>query len=443
MFIYFGKINIKWLLFLLVPIFICLVYLIEKYLDYEKNLFYKSFIKFFSRSLSFILWIILYKSQKKKPKNENKEQIIEKYLSEENISQNENIIDNDNEKNTDNENINRRKFNLSEYMLYKKKIKDNKDIKKKKFKANDLFLLYTIILGFFSTTLKYIFSDIKYIEHLSGGLIVLTSCFRLFICAICSYFILDIKIFERHQHFSSAIIIIVSFIITLLSYFLEDKKNNENFFGKLALVALPEIVYCSMYIVGAIYLIKTQGNVYKLIFFNGLFGLIASVVLQFIISFFNCSKDIQNLFVEDFDICKGKKYKTIIENFKSFKKFGGFLTLFLIIFNFLKILNIWLLIYYFSVNHFAAIYTIPYILLYIFQENDFDYRIYYIIGCFIIILMTLIYNEIIILNFCELNKNTKTEITKRANSETIGQLLGSLEETIEVQDDEISEKSLY
>ena len=396
-----------------------------------------SFIKFFSRCLTFILWIILYKSQKnesenknKKNENENKEKIIELYIAQ-NKSE-ENNRDTNNEKNIESKNditlIKTKKIFLPEYILYEEKLKEKNEIIKKKFKANNFILLYTLILGFIGTTLKYIFSKIKYRENISGGLTVLASCIRLFICAICSYCFLGVKIFERHQYFSSSIILIIAADISILSYFIEDKKNNEDFLLKLALLAIPEIIYCFMYIFGYIYLIKTQGNVYRLIFFNGIFALIFSVLLQYIITFFNCNDSMKNLFVENFEFCNGKKYKTIIENLKSFKDFGGYLTFILTIINFFEIICIWLLIYNFSVNHFAAIYTIPSFFVFIFQENDFNYRIYYIIGCLIIILMALIYNEIIILNFCGLNRNTKNEITKRANKEFIGPILEGTED---------------
>ena len=121
----------------------------------------------------------------------------------------------------------------------------------------------------------------------------------------------------------------------------------------------PEIIYCFMYTCGIKYLMKTQGNVYKLIFFNGIIGLILSGILQIILSFFNCN-DIKNIIINsEFEICDDDKIKTIINNFKSFDNFGGYLALLLIFYNFIEIVCIWLLIFYFSPNHFASIYTIP------------------------------------------------------------------------------------
>ncbi len=174
----------------------------------------------------------------------------------------------------------------------------------------------------------------------------------------------------------------------------------------------PEIIYCFMYICGIKYLMKSQGNVYKLIFFNGIIGLILSGIFQIILSFFNCN-DIKNIIHSEFEICDDGKIKTIINNFKSFDNFGGYLALLLIFYNFIEIVCIWLLIFYFSPNHFASIYTIPSFIEIIFVKKQSNNYLY-IIGALIIILMTLIYNEIIILKFCGLDKETKEEIYIRA-----------------------------
>ena len=262
-----------------------------------------------------------------------------------------------------------------------------------------------------------LFAKLEYREHVSAGLSILSSCTRLCVCAICSYFFLGDKKFEKHQYFSAAIIGAVAIILTLLSYFTESKTNNKDFIIKLILMIIPEILYCFMYICGAIYLIRGQGNIYKIIFFNGVFALTCSIIIQIVVLFFNCNK-IKHLFVDDFDFCDGKKYKTIIENFKSFKKFGGILTFALIIFNFVEIICIWLLINYFSVNHLAAIYTVPSIFYFIFEKKNLDHKIFYIIGFIVIFFMTLIYNEILVLNILDLNKNTKMEINRRADTES-------------------------
>ena len=77
---------------------------------------------------------------------------------------------------------------------------------------------------------------------------------------------------------------------------------------------------------------------------------------------------------------------------------------------------IFLLIYYFSLNHFGASFPISSILLQFIKKsysgNELKYP--YIAGSLSIIFMSLVYNEFIILKFCGLDKNTKIQIKKRA-----------------------------
>ena len=61
MFISFGIINIKWILFLLFPLIIVLCDITKDQLEYKKNIFFSTVLKFLGRSLSFIFWPLLYK----------------------------------------------------------------------------------------------------------------------------------------------------------------------------------------------------------------------------------------------------------------------------------------------------------------------------------------------------------------------------------------------
>ena len=108
----------------------------------------------------------------------------------------------------------------------------------------------------------------------------------------------------------------------------------------------------------------------------------------------------------------------MFKNFTNFENFGGLLTFLLIVFDFIEVISIWFLIYYFSIAHFAAVYLIPSFFEYIINHRYYKYEAIYIIGCVIIIIMALIYNEIIILKFCGFDINTKIEITKRAKSDS-------------------------
>ena len=410
MFISFGKINIKWILFLLVPLLIFFISLIESKSNSDENLFFFPFLRFLARSLSCILWIVLYKSlQFQNVRKKNKENSIK--LNESLIINSDEVI----------ETQRNRVKTASEVTIYSnnldnnlKQINDNIIIKNK---TNNKIMILTGILDFIATTVKYIFIHFKYRDKVSGGLTVLSSCSRLMFITLLSYFFLYREKLGKHQLFSAGVILVTVIIITILSFYMEDEENNDKFILKLTIMFTPEILYCFMYISGAFFLIRTQGNIYKLVFFNGIIGMVLSGVLQLFILLLKCD-DLDNVFVKDFKFCDGENIETISVNFKSFKNFGGFLTILLIIINFIEIICIWLIIYYFSINHFAAIFIINSFFGFISKRNKFSYKIIYIIGCLIIIIMALIYNEIIILKFCGFDQNTQIEIRKRAITES-------------------------
>ena len=201
-----------------------------------------------------------------------------------------------------------------------------------------------------------------------------------------------------------------------LSLIFEKKEANEDFLIKLILMIIPEILFSLMFSLGLVYLIKTEGNIYKILSINGIIGIILSFISQIIFYFFKCN-NIKG-FIEDFNFCdKDKnKFRTILYNFESFKNFNGLISLSVIITNFFENIFIFLLIYYFSLNHFGASFPMSSIFLQFIKKsysgNELKYP--YIAGCLIIIFMSLVYNEVIILKFCGLNKNTKIQIKKRA-----------------------------
>ena len=380
------------------------------------KIFFYAFLRFFSHTLNFILWIILNKSLSYPKNTENENDEINKKEEVEEIKDNS---DNNNNISPENRSvsIDSRNTFISEYTLYKKKMTLEKKIKMKQYNDNKKLLFLTAILDFIATTIKYIFNNIELRRNVSGGLTVLSSCSRLLLIILLSHFLIKSEKLKKHQYFSAIIILIIVIIISILSLIFEGESNYD-FFIKLILMIVPEFLYIFVYICGAIYLSKSQGNIYKMVFFNGITGLFLSVILQIILSFFNC--DHYEIYFNNnkYDFCDNGKIKTILENFKSFQKFGEFYTFFSIFFNFVEIVCIWLLIYDYSINHFAAVYIIPSFLEFIFKENNLGYELMYIIGCIVIILMALVYNEIIILKFCGFEKNTKIEITQRALSES-------------------------
>ena len=417
MFISLGELNKKCLLFIFVPILVTLLWFLEsKFNNENKNLFFNSFLRFFSCSLNLISWIFLLK-------------IMDKALERRSSNKtNEKIISKDNKDNTDND-FNRTESALSDhssdslFSIEKQKQIDKRLKKIKKSKNRTMVLLsITGILFFISVSLHFILSEMKFRKNISGGLIVLATFIRIIILVLLSNIFIKSEKMYRHHRFSGLIIILITLLFLVCSQ-LYEKEKSEYFFNKLVIMVIPDIGFGFMYTIGLRYLIGSSGNVYKLLFFNGLIGMILSIFVQIIISIFNCPKDFDYL---NFQICdENGNFLTILFNLKNFQNFG-LISILIIIAYFFENICIFLLIYNFSINHFAAIFSIPTYFQFIIEGNDLGLKLIYIIGSIIIILMTLVYNEIIILKFLGFETNTKIEIVKRAKKDTeINQLIES------------------
>jgi hypothetical protein len=285
-----------------------------------------------------------------------------------------------------------------------------------------VLLSITGILFFISVSLHFILSEMKFRKIISGGLIVLSTFIRIIILVLLSNIFIKSEKMYRHHRFSGLIIILITLLFLVCSQ-LYEKEKSEYFFNKLIVMVIPDIGFDLMFTIGLRYLIGSSGNVYKLLFFNGLIGMILSIFVQIIISIFNCPKDFDYL---NYQICEENgNFRTILFNLKNFQNFG-LISIFIIIAYFFENICIFLLIYNFSINHFAAIFSIPTYLQFIIEGNALGLKLIYIIGSIIIILMTLVYNEIIILKFLGFETNTKIEIEKRAKKDTeINQLIES------------------
>ena len=222
-----------------------------------------------------------------------------------------------------------------------------------------------------------------------------------------------------HQILSIIVILIAVIYANIYSPTVDPIKN-EHFFRKLGLLLLPELLYSLMYVFGAKYLSITKGNVYKFLFINGIIGIILTILLQFISYFYidcNLIKEKKFFYDNDAPYCdRYNKLKTMITDL-NFDKF--YISIFKISIHFLEVWFVWLLIFNFSVNHFGAIHSVPFLLSFLTDFNNFTRKNYIarILDSVVIILMTFVYNEIIILRFCDFDKNTTIEINKRSIKE--------------------------
>ncbi len=423
MFISLGELNKKCLLFILVPILVTLRWFLESQYNKEnKNLFFNSFLRFFSCSINLIPWIFLLKTMDIALERRSSRKSIEKEMSKDKNDKNDNIDD-------AYYNVNRRDSTLSShssdslFSIEMQKQIDKKLEKKKKSKNRTMVLLsITGILFFVSVSLHFILSELNFRKSVSGGLIVFSTFIRTIILVLLSNIFIKSEKMYRHHRFSGLIICLITILFLVFSQ-LYEKEKSEYFFNKLVVMVIPDIGFAFMYIIGLRYLIGSSGNVYKLLFYNGFIGMILSIFVQIIISFFNCPKDFDYI---NYQICdENGNFRTILFNLKSFQNFG-LISIFIIIVYFFENICIFLLIYNFSINHFAAIFSIPTYFQFIIEGNALGLKLIYIIGSIIIIFMTLVYNEIIILKFLGFETNTKIEIVKRAKSDTeVNQLIQS------------------
>ena len=262
MLISIGDFKFKSLLFFLAPLFMALRgYLETKIKQKNKNFFFNGFLRFLARSLTGILWIFYNKVIVSKKKKE-KEKLI--------INQNKSVNDNDN-------NLKKNKKFINQFDLEKEK--DERKLMAIKSKKRKSYLHILIIIGFldfFSVSINMLISEVKIQEKISLGLLTIFSCIRIYILAILSLILIQYTKSYAHHYFSAICIGIVGLIMVNLSLLFE-KEANEDFLTKLILMIIPEILFSLMYSLGLIYLIKTDGNIYKILCINGIIGIILSI----------------------------------------------------------------------------------------------------------------------------------------------------------------------
>ena len=290
--------------------------------------------------------------------------------------------------------------------------------KRKNEKKNNLknifVLILLCILNFFYITYNMIKYRTKFYKECSNGLIFLDVSGTLFAFALLSHFIIKNSKMYRHHYLSAIIILFVLIIINIFS-FLTEKENNENYFLKSGLLIFGTLLFSIAYVCGTKYLYISKGNIYQLLFFEGIAGIILSILLQVITHFTIPCDKINHFLYNGESYCDSKKrLNTILDSF-DFNISKIFISVLLIIVNFIESWLVWLLIIYFSVNHFCAIWSILSLFyLLIINENNEIKNYISILGCVIIIFAAFVFNEIIILRFCGLDKNTITEINRRS-----------------------------
>lgn len=216
-------------------------------------------------------------------------------------------------------------------------------------------------------------------------------------------------IFLKFTVYSHQIVSIIIIAICLLVFFI-----NTVIYDHLGIIKiLDEVIYytaiqgfyCLSNVLGKIYLNKYFDNIYIFLLYVGLISLIPVIIAGIVFLFIDL----------------GEKFQ-IFQQFKKINIFYFFLDIFM---TSLFQIGLWLTIYYFSPCHYIIFETIGSILdvtyTIIKDENYFkkNEQIFFVALYPIILFIVLVFNEIIILNFCGLNYNTKIEIMKRERLDTV------------------------
>ena len=401
MFIQFGNCQIKLLIPILFPIFLKVRRFIRRK-NSIKSAAFKGFNDFLSLTLCGFFYLIILintkstkNDQKKKKENENEFK-----------AKNENsniLIDKDaNRRSTLN---NKKNFSSAEEFRMKEMEKQNKR-KLKKIWFVGIISFLQLIAVFIKNLWK---DDIQDALKLNLSVLMEVIFFVIF-----SMKFLGLIIY-KHQIFSM-IVISILLIIFFIEAILYEKDNDGNPIGfKQVILSIiyyfgVQLFYSLSDVLGKKYLNSLVGNVYSFLFKVGIIGLIPLTIYGIIMVFVN-PKDINII---------------IFQNFVGLSPWIYILDL---IFSLLFEIGLWLTIYYFTPCHyiiFELIADFLEIILSEFEDNikfdeRFDYRqkISFFILYPILIFIVLVFNEIIILNFCNLSYNTKIKIMEREKRDSL------------------------
>ena len=388
MFIQFGNLKIKLLIPILFPIFLKLRRTIRKKNDIKSPVF-KGFNDFLSLSLCGIFFLIIKINMKSKKKINNKNVKLETELK---------VINDNPDLQSDNISLkgDKSKKNIIEEIKSKDLTNKMIQIRKK---------TYYIILISLLELIAIIIKNIWRYEIADALILNIAVLMEIIFMILFSMIFLGLKLYS-HQIFS-----IIGISIILLIFFIESILFNEIGFKEILLTIIyyfaVQLFYCLSDVLGKRYLNSFIDNIYSFLFKIGIVGLIPLTIYGIIVSF------------TDINV----KYK-IFQNFTNISPRIYILDLF---FSILFEIGVWLTIYYFTPCHYIIFECIADFLEIIVSElednKSFDdlycdkQKITFYILYPILILIVLIFNEIIILNFCNLSYNTKDKIMEREKNE--------------------------
>ena len=374
MFIEFSELNFKLLILLVFPLDKRIEDYVKKLYLKKDNFMFKIIVYFLSYIFSFIFILIFQRN------NRN--------------------INTQNESNS-NENDNKEENNKFENSRTISSVTDelNRIIVRRKKIKSFIFLAILCIISLSCYIYRRIFENKSYkLAKQSIGILFDISFF-----IVLSVLLLQQKLY-KHNYVSLGVMSLLLLVFYIISTFYMDKEN-----------IFPSILYYMFYsLLFTIYdiLIKKYMNVfyntpYATMFVIGIIGSVCTIIFDIFAYFFN--RDISGVIIGFQD------------NVTSFLYFLAFILH--LITEFIWVLAIFLTIYYYSPCHFFISEYISEYISYMIAARDSNDDFYctsnviiYSISSAINFFFALVFNEVIILNFWNLDFNTKKRIRERMKS---------------------------
>ena len=306
--------------------------------------------------------------------------------------------------NIQNKDINNQNQILKYKYLYKKEYY-NKFVKIK-YKKISLIIIYSI--------LNVINNILYYLIVVKVHLWV----FDIIFFHILSYYLLNVKLY-KHQYLSTLIIFILGIIINIINLY-DFRPTLVN----ILLSVLTEIIYCLNIVISKYIMEYTFCSPYELCFIDGILSAFLFIICFVIFTYIEINND--DIILLEYE---GKYY---LDNFYTYFQELNLKEFFIFIIESIYH-NIYHLFPLITIKH----YTTCHYLFILFVEGElntfYDEELPWrftanLIIVIIIFLMILINDEIIELNFFGLQKNTRKNITKRAQKEVLEEIVKENEE---------------
>ena len=286
-------------------------------------------------------------------------------------------------------------------------------------------ILYLILLSFFNYLIFFIydiFGMFKPSGYNKNYFYALSIPVYLIITALFSFIFLGYK-FYRHQKLA----MIVSPILGLsLLFIIGAYSEDDNIDGSYILFIIECLILRSsrfiIVVFGKVIMEKMFVNQFKLMTYLGLFGVLFIIIssgISYLITF--NIKEIKSDYLMTMD--NGSfRLKNIFDSWGNFSTTNTIILIITLVVWSIENNLIWFSIYEFSPNHYTVYASITTIFILFFdiykKGKSYIILISSIFALCSIFICGLIFNEIIIIGMCKMDKNTNVEINRRQKEET-------------------------